>query len=73
MSDHNGNGKRHVTPSPAPLYHDSAHYWCGRLGMAVAVAQKAPQTAREALEEYLRSPVVSAEVRNMIRAELKQK
>lgn len=53
--------------------HMHAHdgYWLGRLAMVVAVAQKAPESAREALEEFLRSEKPSAELADMLRKELK--
>ena len=62
---------RYVTDAPKPLYADSDPYWIGRLGMAVAVSQKAPESAREALEEFLRYGTGSRELKSMIRAEMK--
>ena len=56
----------------ALLPHSDA-YWCGRLAMAVAVAQRAPQAAREALEEFVRSPLPTPELRDMLREEMKKK
>lgn len=61
------NSGRNVTP----LLRESDPYWLGRLSMAVAVAPKAPAAAREALEEFLKSPKPSSELRAMLRAELK--
>lgn len=61
------NSGRNVTP----LLHESDPYWIGRLSMAVAVAPKAPGAARAALEEFLRSPKPSSELRAMLREELK--
>ena len=49
----------------------SDNFWLGRLSMAVAVAPRAPRAAREALEEFLKSPKPSSELRAMLRAELK--
>ena len=64
---------RYVTPPPKPLYADSDPYWIGRLGMAVAVSQKAPESAREALEEFLRHGTGSRELKSMIREEMRKK
>jgi hypothetical protein len=46
-------------------------FWLGRLSMAVAVAPNPPRVARETLEELLKLPKPSSELRAMLREELK--
>lgn len=53
----------------------SPYYHLGRLSMAVACAIRAKDanTGREALEEFIASPVPTPELRDMLREELKKK
>lgn len=50
---------RYVTPLAD---HHSPHFWLGRLSTALAVAPEHPKVAREALEDFVRSPVPSREL-----------
>ena len=51
---------------------ESPWYFLGRLRMAVALQVKAGATdGREALEEFLASPVPTPELRDMLRKEMK--
>lgn len=47
-------------------------YWIGRLSMLVACQLKRDRVAREALEEFLTSPVPSPWLREEIRKEMKR-
>lgn len=47
-------------------------YWIGRLSMLVACELKRDRVAQEALNEFLRSPVPSAWLKDAIREELKR-
>ena len=52
---------------------ESPWYFLGRLSMAVALQVKAgAEDGREALEEFLASPVPTPELRDMLRKEMKK-
>lgn len=58
---------------PHALAVESPYYFLGRLSMAVALQVKGgAQEGREALEEFLASPVPTDELRTMIRKELRK-
>lgn len=46
-------------------------YWLGRLSMAVAVAPKHPDVARDVLKEFVRSPVPTPELKGMLKEAMK--
>ena len=46
-----------------------AHYWLGRLSAALAVAPEYPKEARKVLDEFIRSPVPTTELKDMLRKE----
>lgn len=56
---------RHVTGG---LEH-SEHYWLGRLSAALAVAPEYPKEARKVLDEFIRSPVSSQELCDLLKKE----
>lgn len=45
----------------------SAHFWLGRLSAALAVAPEYPKEARKVLDDFIRSPVPSTELKDMLR------
>ena len=45
----------------------SAHFWLGRLSAALAVAEEYPKEARKVLDEFIRSPVSSEELVDMLK------
>lgn len=55
---------RHVTPDRS-----SPYFWLGRLSMALAVAPRHPHVAQDTLKEFIRSPVPSPELKNLLRKE----
>lgn len=48
----------------------SERYWLGRLSMALALTDRYPEASRQALREYIRSSVITAEQRDRLREEL---
>lgn len=58
---------------PHALAVESPYYFLGRLSMAVALQVKGgAHEGREALEEFLASPVPTPELRDMLRKEMKR-
>jgi hypothetical protein len=45
-------------------------YWLGRLSMVLACEMPSSKVAREALYEFLRSPVPTPELKRMLREEM---
>lgn len=64
------NAARHVT---ALADEHSPHFWLGRLSTALAVAPDHPKVAREALEEFVRSPLPSRELVQTLRERMTPK
>lgn len=55
----------------------SDHYWVGSLSMSVALALKAEQPEarrilKRVLDDFLRSPLPSSELRSILRQEMKR-
>lgn len=55
-------------------YEKTDGYWIGSLSMALAcvLKHKDPTLAREPLEQFLKAPVASDELKRMLRAEVKR-
>lgn len=47
-------------------------FWLGRLSMALAVAPRHPDVARDVLKEFVRSPVPTGELKGMLKEEMKR-
>lgn len=61
-----------VYPEPLRMEHTDG-FWIGRLSMTAALAAaRGDKPSKEVVQEFLRSPLPSSELREMLREEMKR-